>query len=224
MRTIAVVSGKGGAGKTTTALNLAAAFQRFGRESVVVDAHLRSPHIGILLGAANLPITLHDVLANGRSIFEAVYQHPSGVRFVPAALSGAASLSQLRQALQPLEGKAEKVILDTGYDEHTAAVLAASDEILVVTNPDLASVTGALQIIKEAEEHATVLGVVVNRTGSPYDMSKVNIEAMLEYPVLVEIPEHQDFRMAMHERAPLAALRSTGAIAAKYHALAELLI
>ena len=58
----------------------------------------------------------------------------------------------------------------------------------------------------------------------PYDMGRVNIEEMLGYPVLAEIPEHQDFRRAAHQHTPLAALDPTGGIAAKYHALAELLM
>jgi len=121
--------------------------------------------------------------------------------------------------LQPIETKFDRIILDAGYDEQTENLLQLSDEVLVVTNPHLAAVTDALKVIKQAETHATVIGVVVNQTGSAYDMSKVNIEAMLEYPVIAEIPSHREFEKAMSAQQP-----ADGRVAGYYHALADLLI
>ena len=55
---IAIVSGKGGVGKTTSAINLGVALNKFGKNVVVVDANLTTPNIGLHLGAPIVPISL----------------------------------------------------------------------------------------------------------------------------------------------------------------------
>jgi septum site-determining protein MinD len=84
---IAVASGKGGAGKTTVASNLATALALSGEKVVVVDADLAMPDLGVYLGLENSPITLHQVLAAEASIEQALYEGPGGCRVVPSGLS-----------------------------------------------------------------------------------------------------------------------------------------
>jgi len=57
---IAIISGKGGVGKTTTAINLGFALNRIGRDVAIVDCY--SSSLRDLLGL-NVKIGLHDVLA-----------------------------------------------------------------------------------------------------------------------------------------------------------------
>jgi len=54
---IAVISGKGGVGKTTVAINLALALISVGRRTVVIDADLHTPNVGLHLGAHFAPKT-----------------------------------------------------------------------------------------------------------------------------------------------------------------------
>jgi cellulose biosynthesis protein BcsQ len=50
VKLIAIISGKGGVGKTTTAINLGAALNSFGKEVIVVDANLTTPKNSIERG------------------------------------------------------------------------------------------------------------------------------------------------------------------------------
>ena len=84
---IVIASGKGGVGKTVSAINLAAAMNYFGKDVLVVDGNLSTPNVGIHLNAPEVPINLNHVLRGEAEPFEAVYEHDSGVKVIPASLS-----------------------------------------------------------------------------------------------------------------------------------------
>ena len=50
---VAVASGKGGVGKSTTAVNLALAFKVMGKQVGLLDADIYGPSIGVMLGLPN---------------------------------------------------------------------------------------------------------------------------------------------------------------------------
>ncbi|HLD41440.1 MAG TPA: P-loop NTPase, partial [archaeon] len=75
---VSIVSGKGGVGKTTTTLNLAAALAERNHYVTAVDGNLTTPNIGLHLGIQLFPTTLHDVLQGKTDITKAVYIHESG--------------------------------------------------------------------------------------------------------------------------------------------------
>ena len=82
-----VLSGKGGVGKTTTAINLGTALSNFGRDVIVLDANLSTPHMGLQLGAPVVPVSLNDAMSGEKHIQEAVYLHPGGLKIVPSSIS-----------------------------------------------------------------------------------------------------------------------------------------
>jgi ATP-binding protein involved in chromosome partitioning len=57
-RVIAVMSGKGGVGKSAVALNLAVALARSGRRTALLDADVNSPSLAKMLGLRGLPVRL----------------------------------------------------------------------------------------------------------------------------------------------------------------------
>jgi septum site-determining protein MinD len=85
-RLIAVISGKGGVGKTTTAINLGTALNKFGKDVIIVDANLTTPNVGLHLGAPIVPVNLNHVLLGKAKVADAVYEHESGTKIVPSSL------------------------------------------------------------------------------------------------------------------------------------------
>jgi len=210
-RIIGVTSGKGGVGKTTTAVNLGAALTALGRSVILVDANLTTPNVGIHLGV--LPsVSLHDVLQGDAYITEAIAIHPpTGLRVVPAGLSvqniTKANYNLLDDAIAELLGYSDFVIVDSpaGLEEGSRRVIEACDEVIIVTNPRLPDVTDALRARKIAEYAAShVLGVVLNKyRGLKHELTPAEVEQMLEAPVIVQIPEDDKVYEAVGVKNPV---------------------
>jgi septum site-determining protein MinD len=61
-RTICILGGKGGVGKTTLTSNLASALAELGKDVIAIDANLTTPNLGMHLGLHFAPNTIHQVL------------------------------------------------------------------------------------------------------------------------------------------------------------------
>ncbi len=207
---IAIVSGKGGTGKTTTAINLGTALTNFGVDCVVLDANLNTPHIAIHLGQTRIDIALQNVLTGEKNITEAAYMHPTGLKIIPSHISHKAAktdLKKFRQIIADLIGTTKIVLIDTppGITDDLIHIIKSVDSVLVVTNPDLPSVSEALKVIHIAKEHnKVILGVVVNRvTKDKFEMESRNIEAFVEAKVIAEIPEDIKVKRSIAMKHPV---------------------
>lgn len=210
-RLICVTSGKGGVGKTTVTSNVGAALTQFGSDTIVLDANLTNPNLGFHLGIPLYPKTLHDVLKGEAHITEAMYIHNSGLRVVPAGLSiddlVDTSPENLSDVLLDTVGEPDFVLVDSaaGLGNESINAIEASDEVLVVTNPNLPSVTDALKTVNVAEEAGTdVIGVVLNRVKDhDSELDTGEVESMIGYEVLTEVPEHDKLQEALAVKKPV---------------------
>lgn len=230
-RYLCVIGGKGGTGKTTTSINLGAALNSFGKDVTVVDGNLTTPNVGVHLGVPIVPISLHDVLQGKNHISEAVYQHPSGTKIVPASLSVSdlkkTNPTTLKRALKGLYGTTDFVILDSAAGLGKEALLAidASDEILIITNPELPAITDALKTIKMSEELGKrVAGVIVAKTRGKGDLSLKNIESILEKPIISVIPDDNSVREALNLKDAVVLTHPKSDVAISYKKLAANLL
>ena len=115
--------------------------------------------------------------------------------------------AKLAEILLDLEGACEAVFLDTktGIDEDVEHAIRAADEAIVVTNPDLPSVTDALKAIRLADKvGVNVVGVIVNRfKNDSFDMSLDNIRDLLNKPIIGVVPEDDNVRKSIAVRHPV---------------------
>jgi len=208
MRVISVLSGKGGVGKTTITANLSAALAKLGYDVVALDANLTTPNLGIHFGFHLAEITLHDILKNTEMLRDGIHLY-QGVKVIPGSLSVEDIVnvdpSNLSKVIANLTSDFVLVDSAAGLGREALASLSVSDEILVVTNPDLPSVADALRAIKIAEKLGKkISGVVLNRVGrSKNELKKVDVESVLSYPVIAQIPEDKLVQRSIDERRPL---------------------
>jgi septum site-determining protein MinD len=205
MKLITITSGKGGVGKTTTAINLGAALNYFGKEVVIVDANLTTPNVGLHFGAPIVPVNLNHVLLGKASISDSIYEHESGTKIVPSSLS-VKELKRLNHGKLVDVGKklrrmADIVIYDSaaGLGDEALGSLESADELIIVTNPEIPAVTDALKTLKVAESIGKeVKGVIVTRVrGEKSEMSISNIQEMLELPILGIVPEDRNVQASL---------------------------
>ena len=225
---LVIASGKGGVGKTTTSINLAAALREYGKDVVVVDGDLINPNISLYLGSDEVEYTLHDVLKGERRISEAIYTHPSGIKVIPSSISLSdlphAHYKALGKVLSHLRGYTDLVIVDShpGINKDAQYIFRLADELLVVTVPELSAVTDAMKTIRMAESLGTsVMGVLINRKeGKGYEMESAEIESFLEKPVIGEIAEDKNVKKAAVENFPVYNLYPKSAASKDFRKLA----
>jgi len=202
---ITITSGKGGVGKTTTAINLGAALNAFGKEVIILDANLTTPNIGLHLGAPIVPVNLNHVLLGKAKIADAIYEHESGTKIIPSSLSvkelKRLNHGKLKDVGKKLRKMADFIIYDSaaGLGEEALAAMEAADELVIVTNPEIPAVTDALKTSKVIEELGKeVRGVIVTRVrGSKTEMPIGNVRDMLELPILGVVPEDEAVQSAL---------------------------
>ena len=202
MKTIGLLSGKGGVGKTSSAINIAAALHYLGNKSIVIDTNFTTPNVGLHLGYPTHPASIHNVLKGEKKIHDAIYRHPTGFHFIPGSLAvedmESLKLGQLK-TIKQLD--ADYLILDgaAGLGKEALATMEHADELIIVTNPELPAITDALKTIRIAQALGkTVKGILVTRKrNDTLDISLKNIEAMLEIPIIGVIPEDNNMRQAL---------------------------
>jgi septum site-determining protein MinD len=207
-KVIVITSGKGGVGKTTTAINLGAAMNYFGEDVLIIDGNLSTPNIGLHLNSPEVPVDLNQVLQNKADAFEAVYKHESGLKIMPSSISikelKKINPEKMKDFKKDFKKLSNYVLIDSsaGLGREAVAVIEMADELIIVTNPEITAITDALKTIKLAEEmKKPVKGVIVTRVKrNKFEMSPETVKEILEAPILGMIPEDTLIQEALNMR------------------------
>ncbi|MBO4338065.1 MAG: MinD/ParA family protein [Lachnospiraceae bacterium] len=245
-RVITVTSGKGGVGKSNTAINLAIQFQRLGQRVIILDADFGLANIEIMFGTVP-KFNLSDLIYQGKDITEIITWGPGNVGFISGG-SGIAGMSNLSreylvyiiQNLAKLDSIADIIIIDTGAGISDAVLefLVASGEILLITTPEPTSITDSYSLIKALNRHPrylrdmTQIKIIANRVEDPEDgknlYSKLNavVSRYLKVPIsyLGSVPQDQKLAAAVMQQSPVSLADPTAKSARAYELLARVLM
>ena len=205
---IVITSGKGGVGKTTTAINLGAAINQFGKDVLVIDGNLTTPNIGIHLNSPEVPINLNQVLMKKAEPFEAVYEHESGLKIMPSSLSikelKKIKPEKIKDFKEDFKKISDYIIVDSaaGLGAEAMSVINMADELIIVTNPEMPAITDALKTIKIAEEkNKSIMGVIITRVRkNNVEMQPETVKEMLDVPILGMVPEDFAIQKALNQK------------------------
>src|SRR6056297_3632084 len=223
----AVASGKGGVGKTTTAVNVATAIAGGGYRVAVVDADLGMANMSGLLSLDPGDATLHDVLAGEADVGEATYEVARGIFAIPSGEEldtyAKTDARGLGDVLDDLEGRFDYVFLDVGagISHETVLPLGVADAVVLVSTPEPAAIHDTKKTIELTERSGgDVAGLVLTRTRPESDISHDDLADRLEVPLLGTIPEDAAARESVYAGTPLIVYDPDGPAAAAYRQLA----
>lgn len=245
-RVITVTSGKGGVGKSNTAINLAIQFQRMGQRVIILDADFGLANIEIMFGAVPKH-NLYDLIYKGMNMREIITWGPENIGFVSGG-SGIVGMSNLSrdylsyiiQNLAELDAMADIIIVDTGAGISDAVLefLVASGEIILVTTPEPTSITDAYTLLKALGRHnrfsgeSTKIKVLSNRVDSIEEgktlFSKLNavVSRYLKLPIeyLGSVPQDYELSRSVMMQKPVS-INNPKAISTKaYEEIAGILM
>jgi len=240
---VAVGSGKGGVGKSTTAVNLALALRAEGLRVGLLDADLYGPSIPRLLGIEGKPAVREDGIftpheAYGLKVMSIGSMLEPGQAVV---WRGPMATSALRQLLRETDwGGLDVLVVDlppgTG-DIHISLCqqVELAGAVVVSTPQDLALIDANKAIDMFRRMQVPLLGLVENMsyfvapdTGRRYDIfghgGAQAAAGVLDIPFLGEIPLHISIREQSDAGRPVVATDPDGAEAKAFTALASRLL
>lgn len=225
IRVLAVVSPKGGSGKTTTTANLAVALSEYKKYILALDTNVTTASLGLHLNIEHPPVTFKDVLDKNFSILKAIYFYNKFLQVIPSALSIELKYKpivlqeKIRKLtnhydilLSGLVNRYDLILIDSapGFNAEAIAAMQAADGLLIITNPEVPAITVAAKGIEYAKLlNRPVVGVVLNKVaGKWYEVSKEEIEESLGVKVLAEIPYDTKVPESIANKTPVVSYAS----------------
>ena len=245
-RVITVTSGKGGVGKSNTAINLAIQFRKMGQKVIILDADFGLANIEIMFGAVPKH-NLCDLIYQGKNIREIITWGPMDVGFISGG-SGIAGMSNLSREylvyiiknLAELDAIADVIIVDTGagISEAVLEFLVASGEILLVTTPEPTSITDSYSLLKALNRHPrfsqenSKIKVIANRVDDQeegkqlYSKLSTVVNRYVKLPIeyLGAVPQDKQLSKAVMQQMPVSLQNPNAVSSVAYQKMAEVLM
>ena len=216
-RIIVTTSGKGGVGKTTVTANLGMALARLGHQVVLVDADFGLRNLDLLLGLENRVVyTAIEVVTGECRLEQALVKdkREPKLALLPAAQNRskeAISPEQMQQLVSDLTKTYDYIVIDcpAGIETGFKNAIAAAQEAVIVTTPEIAAVRDADRVIGLLEAQGVKrIQLIVNRLRPKMvqanDMMSVNdVQEILAIPLIGIVPEDERVIVSTNRGEPL---------------------
>lgn len=192
-----IASGKGGVGKTTYVVNIAIAMSDLGLNVLIIDSDIGMANFEMMMDInPNENASLHEVLAGDINAIDAIIKTPYGIDVLPCGMSikgfKKSNPDKIRNVIADINESYDYIFIDTpsGIAREVITPIAIADEVILITTPDLPSITNAVKTKNIADAVKTkVKGVVVNRVMNiKSEVSNEKIEKMMHAKVIGTIP------------------------------------
>lgn len=226
-KTIAVVSGKGGVGKSNFSLNFSISLSQKGYRVLLLDMDLGMGNIDILMGDSPNK-SLYDFLNNQAELKDLIYNGPEGLSYMAAGTAFQSfrrlegdKLQSFIHALETLSAQFDYFVFDmgAGATEESIAFLFSIDDVIIITTPEPTAITDAYAMTKHLviNKAPGVLHMICNRAKSQLDglrtlerlQSAIKKFLHTEVNLLGCIPDDESVQRAVIDQTPFVLFRPT---------------
>ncbi len=229
---LAVLSGKGGVGKTLLSINLSVILAQEGYKVLLVDANFSAPTVATYFKTVPNTHTLDEALAKGAANpSEMVWIHPSGVHFVTPSFNliglDDQTLQNIFTLLTPLFPSYDFVIFDgpAGVEKDVYYTVMNSDAAVIVTNPNYPALYNALKVNYFVQAmKKPVAGAVLNMVTGKDEVKRDEAQAIVEAPIIGEIPYDPEVKKAVNLGQPVVLYNPNAKASQAFYDVAEALL
>lgn len=215
---VTITSGKGGVGKTTAVANLAVALASNGNKVCCIDGDIGLRNLDVIMGLENrIVYDLVDVIEGRCRLRQAMIRDKRlpELYLIPAAQTrdkSAVSPSDMVRLCDELRPEVDWVLIDSpaGIERGFRNAIAAADQVLIITNPEVSAVRDADRVIGllEAEEKGSP-ALILNRLNPSmvknHDMlSAEDVLDLLAIKLIGIVPEDENVIVGANRGAPIA--------------------
>ncbi|AFY95748.1 septum site-determining protein MinD [Chamaesiphon minutus] len=227
-RIIVVTSGKGGVGKTTVTANLGMTLAKMGHRVALVDGDFGLRNLDLLLGLENRVVyTAVEVLAGECRLDQALVRdkRQPGLVLLPATQNRKAEMitpNHMKWMIGELAPQFDFVLIDSpaGIEMGFKNAIAAAQEALIVTTPEISAVRDADRVIGLLEaSNITPARLIVNRlrpamVEASEMMSVEDVSEILAVQLIGVVPEDERVITSTNRGEPLVLESNSGSRAA----------
>lgn len=155
-KTLAVISGKGGVGKSNFSLNFAISLAKKGKKILLFDMDIGMGNIDILMGQ-HAKYSIVDFFENGQSLQDIVSVGPEQVAYITGG-TGLTNLftlderkfSRFTEEFNEFLKRYDYIIFDmgAGINEDSIKFLLCVDELIVIATPEPTAIMDAYSVMK----------------------------------------------------------------------------
>ncbi len=216
-RVIVITSGKGGVGKTTTTANIGAALADKGHKVLLIDTDIGLRNLDVVMGLENrIVYDLIDVIEGRCRISQALIKDKrcQNLVLLPAAQirdKNDVNAEQMKELIFSLKESFDYILIDcpAGIEQGFKNAIAAADEAIVVTTPEVSATRDADRIIGLLEAAGIKNPrLVINRLRIDMvkDKNMLGVEDILEIlavKLLGVVPDDENVVISTNKGEPL---------------------